>query len=147
MPALGNPRCEAFARSVAAGATLNDAYEDAGFAPGGRHAARLVRRPEVAQRIADLRAEAGGLADAGGPAVVAGLMRIVKAGEELKTPAAMKEARAALLEAWKVSLETSRLRQVDRTQSGLRALIEEEGSLKSHESWARELRKWEASLA
>ena len=120
--------------------------EDAGFAPGNRHAARLARRPEVAERIAELRAEAGSLADAGGPAVVAGLIRIVQAGEDLKTPAAMKEARTALVEAWKISLETSRRRQVDRVQSGLEALVKEEHAY-SHEAYAKALRKWEASLA
>ncbi len=75
MPTLNNPRCEAFARLVAGGATLTNAYEDAGFAPGSRHAARLARRQEVAARIAELRAEAGGIADAGGPAVVTALLR------------------------------------------------------------------------
>ena len=34
MPALNNPRTESFARPVAAGATFNDAYEDADFGPG-----------------------------------------------------------------------------------------------------------------
>ncbi len=145
MPALNNPRSESFARLVAAGATLYDAYEDAGFIPGNRHAARLARRQEVALRIAELREEAGSLVAANGPAVVAGLLRIVKAGEELKTPAAMKEARAALVEAWKVCLETSRLRELDRDDSGLTKMINDDDMFSYDPRRAQRL--WEANVA
>ncbi|MHB8529668.1 MAG: hypothetical protein ACYC8V_09190 [Caulobacteraceae bacterium] len=146
MPTLANRRCESFARLVAAGATLADAYDDAGFAPANRHAARLAQRPEVAERIAELRAEAGGLTEACAPAVVAGLLRIVKAGEELKTPAAMKEGRVTMLEAWKVAVETARLRQIDRAQSGLDDLVGDSEPMRI-EDRIKALRKWEPSLA
>ncbi|MHB8531024.1 MAG: hypothetical protein ACYC8V_16125, partial [Caulobacteraceae bacterium] len=57
MPILQDPRQEAFARLRAAGATLSDAYEDAGYVPDNGHPSRLAGRKEVAERIAELRAE------------------------------------------------------------------------------------------
>ena len=69
MPLLKNPRHEAFAHARAKGALLDDAYEDAGFAPGNGHASRLAQRPEVAGRIAELRALQSDLGEANPPAV------------------------------------------------------------------------------
>jgi phage terminase small subunit len=43
MPVLDNPRHEAFAQARAKGARLEQAYEEAGFAPGNGHASRLDR--------------------------------------------------------------------------------------------------------
>ena len=40
MPQLENLRHEAFAQARAKGARLDDAYEDAGFAPSNGHASR-----------------------------------------------------------------------------------------------------------
>ena len=70
MSILQNHRHEAFAQARAAGARLDDAYEDAGFAPGRGHACRLAHTPEVAERIAELRADKARLGDAGAQAVV-----------------------------------------------------------------------------
>ncbi len=150
MPAHRNPRCEAFARAVVAGVGIENAYEDAGFTPGYRHAARLARRQDVVERMAELRAEVEGLAEASGPAVVAGLMRILKAGEELTSPAAMKEARLTLLEAWKVALETARERNMDRASSGLSVMLMNEAVARMREgdeAYARQAGKPEASPA
>ena len=57
MQPLPNFRYEAFAQARAKGARLEDAYEDAGFTPDRANASRLAARPEIADRIAELRAE------------------------------------------------------------------------------------------
>jgi hypothetical protein len=64
MPALENTRHEAFAQAVTRGSRADQAYEDAGFAPGNDHGARLRAQPEVAERIAELRAGQAHLAHA-----------------------------------------------------------------------------------
>ena len=46
----------AFAQARAGGALLDDAYEIAGFVPGHRHASRLAKLPELAERIGKLLA-------------------------------------------------------------------------------------------
>jgi len=99
MPLLENPRHEAFARSRAQGAYLDDAYEDAGFAPGNGHASRLAKREEVAERIAELRAEQPDIVGAGRRGAIITLLRLVEAGLSQGTPGGVKEARETLLEA------------------------------------------------
>ena len=99
MPQLGDVRHEAFARARARGARVEEAYEDAGFAPGNDHGYRLNKQEDVAQRIAELRAEQTEIAQASTHAVIAALLRVVKAAEGATTPAAMREIRATLLEA------------------------------------------------
>ncbi|MDQ2762008.1 MAG: hypothetical protein M3Y22_00420 [Pseudomonadota bacterium] len=99
MPVLPDLRHEAFAQARAKGALLEDAYEDAGFAPGHGHASRLAGQRPVAERIAELRAERSDLIEANPQAVVAALLRIAKSSEALTSPAGIKEARLTLLEA------------------------------------------------
>jgi len=99
MPILQNPRHEAFAQARAKGARRDDAYEDAGFVPGNDHASRLETRPEVAERIAELRAERADLSEANLEGIIAALLRIAKASEALASPGGVKEARLTLLEA------------------------------------------------
>ena len=86
MPLLENPRHEAFAQARAKGARLEDAYEDAGFTPGNRHASRLAERREVIDRIAELRALQADLCDANLQGVVASLLRVAKASEAPLAP-------------------------------------------------------------
>jgi len=114
MPILQNHRHEAFAQARARGARLDDAYEDAGFAPGRGHACRLAHTPEVAERIAELRADQARLADAGAQAVIISLLRIAKASEDLGTPAGVKEARLTLLEARRMTGELASWRARER---------------------------------
>jgi len=47
MPTLQNAQYEAFALARAKGATLNDAYEDAGYAPGNGHAKSIEAMKEA----------------------------------------------------------------------------------------------------
>src|SRR5438045_7897045 len=79
MPALANPRHEAFAQARARGAYLEDAYEDAGFAPGHGHASRLARTTCIVERIAELRAQKVDLDEARTHALIGGLLRLAKA--------------------------------------------------------------------
>jgi hypothetical protein len=99
MPTLDNPRYEAFAQARAKGARLDDAFEDAGFVLNKGHSSRLARRPEVAERIAELRAQRNEADDISPQKVIATLLRMAKAGEGSENAALLKEARLALLDA------------------------------------------------
>lgn len=58
MAPLRNPKHENFARHVAAGVALADAYVLAGYEPGSaerRNHNRLAKRPDVAARIEELK--------------------------------------------------------------------------------------------
>jgi hypothetical protein len=114
MPKLQNDSHEAFARARALGARLEDAYEDAGYVASCAHASRLAARPEVAARIAELRRERSSNADTSPQAVVDALFRMARDSETLKTAAGLKEARAALLEAHRLSTEMTKGRSHER---------------------------------
>ena len=103
VPALKNLDHEAFAQARAAGATLHQAYEDAGYSPSRAHGSRLAGRPEIAERIAELRALDIAENPSGTAAVVAALLRIAKISEDLNSPGGIKEARLTLLEAHRLS--------------------------------------------
>ncbi len=114
MPALKNLDHEAFAQARAAGATLIQAYEAAGYAPSRAHGSRLASRPEIAERIAELRALDITENPSGTASVVAALLRIAKTSEDLNSPAGIKEARLTLLEAHRLSAEAGSARQWKR---------------------------------
>ncbi|HEY5071223.1 MAG TPA: terminase small subunit [Caulobacteraceae bacterium] len=114
MPILQDSRHEAFAQARARGARLEDAYEDAGYTPGNAHASRLATTRAIAERIAEIKAARAEEETVNPASVIAALIRMAKAGEELKTAAAIKEARLTILEAWNVQLETERARVNDR---------------------------------
>jgi hypothetical protein len=99
MSPLENPRHEAFAVARAKGATLQDAFEDAGFPPDRAHACRLAKRDDVAARVADLRAAREKAEESEPHMIIDALIRMARDSEALKTPAGLKEARLALLEA------------------------------------------------
>src|SRR5260221_4711672 len=112
MAILQNQSHEAFAQARAKGARLEDAYEDAGFMPGNGHASRVALRPEVAERIAELRALRPNIAEASTPGVIAALLSLAKT---LQTQAGgAKEARLALLEACRLQEGLSIDRRQDR---------------------------------
>lgn len=114
MPILQNPRHEAFAASRVAGAKLEDAYEDAGFAPDKAHACRLAKRPEVAERIAELIREREEANAASPQAIITALVRMAKSIEDSKTPASVKEARLNLIEAYRLNADLALKRAFDR---------------------------------
>jgi hypothetical protein len=57
MTQLHQPKHERFARLMATGVSLKDAFERAGYVPRRGNPGRLARRPDVARRIAELKAE------------------------------------------------------------------------------------------
>ncbi len=87
------------------GASLDNAYEDAGFAAGRGHGWRLAQRPEVAERIAEIRAELGEVQAARPVALIAALLRLAGASEKLGTLEGFKDARASLVQAGQVNNE------------------------------------------
>ena len=117
MPILQNPRHETFAQARAKGALLDDAYEDAGFSPGNGHASRLALRPEIAERIGELRAERSELTESNTQAVIGALLRIAKASETLASPAGIKEARETLLQACRLNDNLAEERARERRRS------------------------------
>jgi hypothetical protein len=114
MPTLTNTRYEAFAQARAGGARLDDAYEDAGFVLNRGHSSRLARRPEVAQRIAELRAQRNEAEDISPQRVIATLLRMAKAGEASENASLLKEARLALLDASRLHGAMAEARRLDQ---------------------------------
>jgi hypothetical protein len=57
MTTLHKPQHERFAQFIASGVSLKDAFENAGYAPRRGNPGRLARHPDVAKRIAELKAE------------------------------------------------------------------------------------------
>lgn len=107
MPQLKNPQHESFARARSLGARLEDAYEDAGYVASRAHACRLAAQPDVATRISEMRLARSSNVDTSPQAVVDALFRMARDGEVLKSAAGVKEARATLLEAHRLSTEIS----------------------------------------
>ncbi len=114
MPVLENPRHEAFAQARAKGVRLEQAYEDAGFAPGNGHAGRLSVRLDIAERIAELRAMQTDLEGASAQAVIAALLRVAKLSDAAASPAALKEIRLTLLEVDRLRALAEEGRRTDR---------------------------------
>ena len=105
MPALADPRHEAFAQARARGALLIDAYESAGFARHRGHPSRLALKDEVAERIAELRASQTEAEDVSSAGLLASLRRIIKAGENSENPALVNAARHAIDDASRIRAE------------------------------------------
>jgi phosphoglucomutase len=57
MPALTNPKHEAFAQALAKGVKQEKAYSDLGYAANKGHAARLAGKGNVKARVAELQAQ------------------------------------------------------------------------------------------
>jgi hypothetical protein len=114
MPPLDHPRHEAFAQARAKGARLDDAYEHAGFVLCKGHPSRLARRPEVAERIAELRGLRNEADDINPKRLIAGLLRMAKAAEASENAALVKEARLALLDAARLHDSTEHGRRQDQ---------------------------------
>lgn len=121
MPALANARHEAFAQARARGARVEQAYEDAGFTPGNDHGARLACRTEVAERIAELRAQQTDMEQASTQAVIAALLKVVKGAEAGTSPAAIREVRLTLLDVDRLRATIEHDRQIER--AGFRWVI------------------------
>ena len=114
MPVLDNPRLEAFAQARAKGALLDEAYEAAGYVLNRGHSSRLAKRGDVAERLAELRAELALAEDISPRAFILALLRIAKTAEETKTPTSVREARLALLDAARLRNALDESHKVDR---------------------------------
>lgn len=114
MPILENPRLEAFAQARARGALLDDAYEAAGYVLNRGHSSRLAKRQDVAERLAELRAELASAEDISPRAFILALLRVAKAAEEAKTPTSVREARLALVDAAKLRNALDESHRADR---------------------------------
>lgn len=99
MTKLINRRHEWFAQLRARGLRLEEAYERAGYVPDRGHACRLASRPEVAERINELRSDYTDSLTAERPRVIDALMSIGACSRSLGTTSGLKEARFAYLEA------------------------------------------------
>lgn len=105
MPALANHNYERFAIAMAGGAKRADALKSAGLAPQGSNAHRLLKRPDVAGRIAELTGVPDQISAASPAATVASLQRLAAICAGLKTAASLREARVTLLEAHHLQAE------------------------------------------
>jgi hypothetical protein len=99
MNRLRNVRHEWFANLRAEGMGLEEAYERAGYAPDRSHACRLASRPDVARRINELRVYVTPMVSARPTYVIRWLLGVAKSGHTLGTPAGLREARFAFVEA------------------------------------------------
>jgi hypothetical protein len=116
MPALTNPRHEAFAQARARGALLDDAYEIAGFSPGHRHASRLARQPEIAERIGELLASRLDAREVDTRTIIDALLRLAENGQAAVNPAAIHETRLVLRDACQLIGEQEKVRESDRNR-------------------------------
>lgn len=57
MPVLRNARHEKFAQALAKGKTATDAYEEAGYKPDRKNAARLTTNDDIAARVTELQSK------------------------------------------------------------------------------------------
>jgi hypothetical protein len=114
MPTLRNPRYEAFAQARARGALLADAYESAGFVRHKGHPSRLACKTDVAERIAELRAQQTQIEDVSPIGLLASLRRIIKAGEESENPTLVNAARLAIVDASRLQAELAKMQAVDQ---------------------------------
>jgi len=121
MPPIQNPQHETFAQARAKGATLDDAFENAGYPPDRSHACRLAKREDVAARIACLRAERDQAEESQPQMIIDALVRMARDSEALKTPAGMKEARLNLLEADRLRTALTKYRNNERYQISIEA--------------------------
>ena len=116
MPSLLDPHHECFAQARARGMLLIDAYETAGFVRHRGHPSRLACKPEVAERIAELRRLQVHIEGTSLHALLASLRRIIMAGESSDNPTLVNAARLAIVDAARLRDELSRQQALERAQ-------------------------------
>jgi hypothetical protein len=116
MPIFHNRRYEAFAQARARGALLADAYESAGFVRHKGHPSRLACKTDVAERIAELRAQQTQIEDVSPMGLLASLRRIIRAGEGSENATLVNAARLAIVDASRLQAELARQLAVDQRQ-------------------------------
>ncbi len=116
MPSLQDPHHECFAQARARGMLLIDAYETAGFVRHRGHPSRLACKPEVAERIAELRRLQIHIEATSLQGLLASLRRIIMAGERSENPTLVNAARLAIVDAARLRDELSRQQALERVQ-------------------------------
>lgn len=104
-PALNDPRQEAFAQAVARGLSLQAASKEAGYYLDSRKSARRAQLPHVAARVADLIRDRAWAGSSDPESVIASLLAMARDAAKLGSAAGMREARALLLEAFRLRRE------------------------------------------
>jgi hypothetical protein len=98
LPTLKNARYEQFAQGLAKGQTQVQAYAEAGYL-NPEHAYRMMKRPGVRARVAELMEEAAARAEIGVAMVTETLVRLAGKAEEDGATGGLSAARAAWMAA------------------------------------------------
>jgi len=125
LPALTDPRREAFARAFARCGNRAAAYRAAGFTGGRGAASKMAALAPVAARIAELAERRAKLERAGLEDTIADLLAMAAGADALNSAAAFKEARIARLEAHRLR-ETLAAREDDEARPIERQLTQDE---------------------
>jgi hypothetical protein len=112
MPELQNPGWEAFAQALARGAAVTQAEQAAGGKRSRGARRRIARSPEVNHRVAELLVQREALRKARMEETIEALVAMAD-GADLKTGVGIKEARAARLEAHRLSALLARRQEAE----------------------------------
>lgn len=104
MPILRHARQETFARKLAEGQSISDAYAAAGYRPNRQNAHKLLNdNALVRQRVAELQERAAVRTELTVASLTEDLLRIAETAEAEGGPAALNVARASLMDAAKLN--------------------------------------------
>ena len=103
MGVLSNPKHERFAQELAKGKSQAEAYETAGYKPDSGAASRLSGNVSIQARVAELLGKAAVRAELTVATVADNLLRIAEKAEALGEAAGLSVAKAAWMDAAKVS--------------------------------------------
>jgi hypothetical protein len=112
MPELENPDWEAFVQARARGLAVTEAWRAAGHKRSRGDRRRLYRAPEVNRRLAELLVQREALRKAHMEETIEALVAMAE-GADLKTGVGIKEARAARLEAHRLSALLARRHEAE----------------------------------
>jgi hypothetical protein len=112
MPELQNPVWEAFVQARARGSSVTEAWQGAGGERSRGDRRRIHRIPEVDRRLAELLVQREALRKAHMEETIGALVAMAE-GADLKTGVGLREARAARLEAHRLSALLARRRDAE----------------------------------
>ena len=112
MPELENPGWEAFAQARARGVAVTQAWQAAGHKRSRGDRRRIGRTPQVNRRLAELHLQREALRKAHMEETIEALVAMAE-GADLKTGVGLKEARAARLEAHRLSALLARRHEAE----------------------------------
>ena len=112
MPELENPGWEAFAQARARGVAVTQAWQAAGVKRSRGARRRIERSPQINRRLAELLLQREALRKAQMEETIEALVAMAE-GADLKTGVGIKEARAARLEAHRLSALLARRHEAE----------------------------------